>query len=106
RSYGSGRHKTQCRRCLRNSIAEDKRDALFDAEMSGSDAVVAQSFCDALIRALILLPCANLRIASTRTGCDLFPSAVFFECRANVEWISFCRKHHRKQSLAIPPMNI
>src|SRR5262249_43826484 len=94
------------RRCLCNSIAEDKRHALLDSETPGSNAVVAKPFGDTLIRTFILLPCANLRTISSRAGCDLFACTVFLECRANVEGISFCRKDHREEPLAIPPANV
>src|SRR5581483_1563019 len=84
-------------------FGKDEAHGFFEAQFANPS--IFQALRNELIRALIFVPDAHIRVLSLRSVGDLLAGAPFFECGTYIEWRAFLRKHERKGSLPAPPPN-
>ena len=94
------------RRGAGDAVGEHELRRLFDADAAGRDAAVAQALGDERVRALVLVPRADVEVPGERRTRELFARAVFLEGGADGERLTLHGDDDREEALAAAPVDV
>ena len=93
------------RRGLGNSVGEEETHRFFNPQLAAGDTAFSKSLRHTLVRALVFLPGAYIRLFALRSVGDLLVCAAFFKRGTHIKRRAFRRQHQREHTLAAPPAN-